>query len=303
VGARSVLPSSKTVEVDENGGRCHGRRSLAPERSGNKRVVSASGVSNSKKATLTFRSWNNYYQNDLDNQGDGDESTEYVSELESWFDDVGAPAKTLSFLTSDTFPLSPSRTAGSPPPSVLDVGTGNGSALFSLRLDGGFTGPMVGVDYSEQSITLARELWKRLRASHTTEYNDISFAVFDVIHDNPKTASWWNLNSQNGFDLVLDKGTFDAISLSSEIISLPDGSSKKVFEVYPQKVGALVKPGGYFLITSCNWTQEEIVKWFTGEGMEGILEVFHVIEYPAFKFGGKMGQGVVSVCFRKVDRA
>jgi EEF1A lysine methyltransferase 2 len=261
--------------------------------------VSASVVSNLKKATLTYRSWNNYYQNDLDDQEDDDEPTEDVSELESWFDDVGAPMKTLAFLTSDSFPLSPNITSGSTPPSVLDVGTGNGSALFSLRIDGGFTGPMVGIDYSEQSITLARELWKRLRASHTTEHSDISFEVFDIIHDSPQTTPWWN--SQSGFDLVLDKGTFDAISLSSETISLPNSVSKKVFEVYPEKVSALVKPGGYFLITSCNWTQEEIVRWFTRGGMEGILEVFHVIEYPAFKFGGKMGQGVVSVCFRKID--
>jgi EEF1A lysine methyltransferase 2 len=247
-----------------------------------------------------IQSWNNYYQNDLNNQEDDNDNTEDVSELESWFDDVGAPAKTLAFLTSDIFPLSPSQGAGSASPLVLDVGTGNGSTLFSLRLDGGFTGPMVGIDYSKQSIDLAREHWRRLRASHSIENEDMSYEVFDVIHDDPKQASWWKPES-TGFDLVLDKGTFDAISLSSETAQLPDGQAKMVFEMYPEKVAALIRPGGYFLITSCNWTQDEVVKWFTKDAMAGVLVVFHVIRYPAYKFGGQTGQGVVSICFKKRD--
>jgi EEF1A lysine methyltransferase 2 len=157
---------------------------------------------------------------------------------------------------------------------------------------------MVGVDYSEQGVDLARELWRRLRASNSIENADMSFEVFDIIHDDPKTASWW-IPDSDGFDLVLDKGTFDAISLSSETIQMPDTRTKKVFEVYPEKVVALIKPGGYFMITSCNWTQDEIVSWFTKDGMRGMLEVFHVIKYPAFKFGGQTGQGVVSICFKK----
>lgn len=249
---------------------------------------------------LTTGSWNNYYQNDLDNQEDGAEPDRNVSELESWFDDVGAPAKTLGFLTSDSFPLSPHFTAGSSsPPSVLDMGTGNGSTLFSLRIDGEFEGHMVGIDYSEQSIGLARKLWKQLKDHHVTDRpKGVSFEVFDIIRHDPKASSWWKTDSE-GFDLVLDKGTFDAISLSSETTELPDGSTKKIFELYPEKVAALVKPAGYFLITSCNWTQDEIIDWFTTGTMQNVFKVFHVIKYPVFQFGGQTGQGVVSICFKK----
>jgi hypothetical protein len=46
--------------------------------------------------------------------------------------------------------------------------------------------------------------------------------------------------------------------LSEETI---DG--KKLETVYPERIfDLLVKPGGIFLITSCNWTEEELIKKF-----------------------------------------
>ncbi|EXJ86558.1 hypothetical protein A1O3_03511 [Capronia epimyces CBS 606.96] len=356
--------------------------------------------------------WDRYYQNDLDNgspssdedddddennNADADDDDEYhgtgaeppdPSELESWFDDVGAPQKTLAFLTSTTFPLSPNyigagdddhsdaegsstttatATATDLPPTVLDLGTGNGSALFALRLEGGYTGRMVGVDYSTQSVELARKLWRQYgsswRASAPAPTNstssssaasttsasaapstttptptsaephpdsepesDITFQVLDLIHDTPAQQAWWP-TSAGGFDLVLDKGTFDAISLSSATVTVtvtgtgtvvePDASPNasqftpsrdrrewRVCELYPAKVLAMVKPGGFLLVTSCNWTEEEVVAWFTGAESEpqstGRFEVYDTIKYPVFEFGGQRGQGVASVCFRKV---
>lgn len=245
---------------------------------------------------LTTLSWDNYYENDLEN-GDGeDDEPGDPSELDSWFDDVNAPAKTLAFLTSDHFPLSPQNTIHASSPSVLDLGTGNGSALLSLRLEGGYRGTMVGLDYSEQSIALARRLKKQfVVAGASAEASEtLAFWIFDVTHDDPTTASWWP-TSNGGFDLVLDKGTFDAISLSSET-----HSDRRIAELYPQKVATLVRPGGFFLITSCNWTEEEVIRWFTeGVDMEHIFEVYHKIKYPSFSFGGQQGQGVASICFRK----
>ena len=93
------------------------------------------------------------------------------------------------------------------------------------------------------------------------------------------------------FDLVLDKGTFDAVSLSGEV----DGEGRKICEGYRARVEVLMKPGGRFLVTSCNWTEEELRSWFEGEE----LVYAGRIAYPKFSFGGKTGQSISSVCFRR----
>lgn len=228
---------------------------------------------------------------------------------------MGAPAKTLQFLTSDSFPLSPESCVESSRTSVLDLGTGNGSVLFSLRLEGGYNGPMVGIDYSSQSIDLAKKLWKQYSATsalnsedqsndvNDMEAGDIQFEVVDLIRDDPTQLPWWPRDS-GGFDLVLDKGTFDAISLSSETMNDQHGRERRICEAYPEKVARMVKHGGYLLITSCNWTQEEVLKWFTeGTTVEGLFEVHKTLKYPVFEFGGQKGQGVASVCFQRTMKA
>ncbi|KIV85492.1 hypothetical protein PV11_01183 [Exophiala sideris] len=277
--------------------------------------------------------WDKYYQNDLDNADVDDEDDiededqPDPSELESWFDDVGAPAKTLEFLTSETFPLSPNyssdgagRPSRSHQPTVLDLGTGNGSALFALRLEGGYTGRMVGVDYSRQSVELARKLARQYISSSGSDGDEdpnadsstnsrtggtgegvISFEILDLIHDTPSEQEWW---PEGGFDLVLDKGTFDAISLSSATVTNPaTNSERRICEMYPAKVLEMVRPGGFLLVTSCNWTEDEVVSWFTNADSRrtttGNFEVYDRIRYPVFEFGGQKGQGVASVCFRK----
>jgi hypothetical protein len=188
------------------------------------------------------------------------------------------------------------------PPTILDLGTGNGSTLFQLRLSGNFTGPMVGVDYSPQSIQLARTLAQRYASTEPSNpCADVQFEVLDLIHSDPVTQPWWP-SDPGGFDLVLDKGTFDAISLSSETITSPDSKKRRVCEVYPSKVVEMVKQGGFLLVTSCNWTEEEVVHWFTDtEGTIRQLEVWDKVKYPKYKFGGQEGQGVASVCFRRVS--
>jgi SAM-dependent methyltransferase len=201
--------------------------------------------------------------------------------------------------------------------SVLDLGTGNGSSLLTLRLQGSYHGYMVGVDYSPQSIEVARKLGKRYNNLEcTTELSvelpgaehacdKILFEVFDLLNDDPRKQSWWpstivgSSPDSSGFDLVLDKGTFDAISLSSDTVDVA-GKVVRVHEAFPSIAISLIKPQGFLLITSCNWTEEEVVRWFTvGEGVAGELEVFDKISYPIFEFGGHKGQGVASVCFRR----
>ena len=55
--------------------------------------------------------------------------------------------------------------------------------------------------------------------------------------------------------VCMDKGTFDAISL------LPSGAAEGR-GAYRRNVRRLLQPDGLFVITSCNWTKEELVEFF-----------------------------------------
>lgn len=214
---------------------------------------------------------------------------------------------------------------------------------------------MVGVDYSEQSVRLARELQRlRLHSAYESgddsDYDeeevddddeeedeeedvviasstgnagddsvhreegiplknqDIQFEEWDILdpanetilnnnNDATKRLSWFPYESQ-GFDIVLDKGTFDAISLSDETTA---SANTHICHQYPVVASKLVRPGGYLIVTSCNWTEDELVHWFTTATQTAELEVWHRLEYPRFRFGGMEGQGVCTVCFRKKE--
>ncbi|EAW11506.1 putative S-adenosylmethionine-dependent methyltransferase [Aspergillus clavatus NRRL 1] len=279
----------------------------------------------------------------------------------SWFSEHNAPTKVLDFLTSDAFPLAPcnTRPAADAQPSILDLGTGNGSMLALLRKRGGFKGVMVGVDYSARSVELAREL-QRLRihsaylsgsesededehdaegvceegvgGGEKAEENPIRFEEWDILNAEAGLAERrvdWFPYGAGGFDIVLDKGTFDAVSLSEETVAAAGGEGegetvtataagkvvqRRVCERYPGIARKLVRKGGFLVVTSCNWTEEELVRWFTSsEGEEGSaaaaaaaaaadrLVVWGRVEYPKFRFGGQEGQGVCTVCFQRVD--
>jgi SAM-dependent methyltransferase len=196
-----------------------------------------------------------------------------------WFEESNAESRILRYLS--TLPLTPSTA------SFLDVGTGNGHLLFELLEDDAeYTGPMVGVDYSPASIELSKKI------AETRGYEDKTrFEVVDVIKDDLKTADWV---PEEGFDVVLDKGTFDAISLSDE--TLPDG--RRVVEKYPENVVQVVKKGGWLVLTSCNWTEEELRRRVEGAGVG--LAYYGRVQYPSFTFGGKKGSAVCTVAFRRV---
>ncbi|OGM39825.1 S-adenosylmethionine-dependent methyltransferase [Aspergillus bombycis] len=246
----------------------------------------------------------------------------------SWFSEHNAPDKVLQFLTAEDFPLAPCNTVSAGAnnhPSILDLGTGNGSMLALLRKRGGFRGVMVGVDYSARSVELARELQRlKMHSAYLTDDEDeectgggaegeIRFEEWDILHSAEEVTEQGKLDwfpyGEGGFDIVLDKGTFDAVSLSEEVVEGDAGASvagrrkvqRRVCEMYPGVARRLVKKGGFLVVTSCNWTEEELVMWFTREKGEGDrLEVWGRVEYPRFRFGGKEGQGVCTVCFQRL---
>lgn len=159
--------------------------------------------------------------------------------------------------------------------------------LFAIREDEDDDGEvrwdgarMVGVDYSLKSVELARQLGEQ-RAML-----EILFEQWDLLGEEP--GGWL----EGGFDVVLDKGTFDAISLMPH-----DGSSSHPCETYRDKVVPLIKPGRFLFITSCNWTKDELISWLAPTG--GALELFDEADYPTFTFGGQTGQSVVTLVFRR----
>ena len=168
---------------------------------------------------------------------------------------------------------------------------------------------MCGIDYSLPSIQLSRKLGQEIGFG----CSEIEFEVCDVIRDDWERNDWWPKSEANpsqaaGWDIILDKGTFDAISLSAETIDVPmSPTPQKLCEIYPTQTTRMLKPGGFLLITSCNWTQDEVIHWFTSSSPvveedqdKPKLEVFAKLKYTSFKFGGAEGTGVCTVCFRRV---
>lgn len=161
-----------------------------------------------------------------------------------------------------------------------------------------------------------KEATEAIRISENTDEKDtpeIRFEEWDILGSTAQLSETGTPSSEpppadqkldwfpyetGGFDIVLDKGTFDAVSLSD------DAKDTRVCERYPRIARRLVRAGGFVVVTSCNWTEEELVSWFVGgghgQGENDRLVVWGRVEYPRFRFGGHEGQGVSTVCFRRV---
>lgn len=125
----------------------------------------------------------------------------------------------------------------------------------------------------------------------------MEFAVWDVF--NSVYEAVLGGEQIQGWDVVLDKGTFDAISLSED----KDSEGRRLCEGYKARIVKLVKKGGIFLVTSCNWTEQELEGWF-GEGSACIEGAEFVkvgkVHYPSFEFGGIKGQTISTLCFLRI---
>ncbi|KAL5745088.1 hypothetical protein ACOSP7_026234 [Xanthoceras sorbifolium] len=175
--------------------------------------------------------------------------------------------------------------------SVLDIGTGNGLLLQELAKQG--FSDLTGVDYSEGAINLAQNLANR------DGFSNIKFLVDDVLET----------KLERQFQLVMDKGTLDAIGLH------PDGPLKRI--MYWNSVSKLVAPGGLLVITSCNNTKDELMQEVLNLNQRRIdvhqepvtskdheesrdlpfRYLNHVRTYPTFMFGGAEGSRVATVAF------
>lgn len=153
---------------------------------------------------------------------------------------------------------------------ILEIGSGNGTLLFALIEAGYAPACLSGLDYSPDAVKLARML------AGTRNCEGVAFHVCDFLSELPPLSPAAGCpDVLGGWDLLLDKGTYDAIALGEK-----DGSGASPVAAYPVRASRLLKENGYFLITceprcdsvaladhlrvACNFTEEELKASFIG---------------------------------------
>jgi trans-aconitate methyltransferase len=213
-------------------------------------------------------SWDERYARDIANYDDhGDEG-------DIWFG-TGAEQRIASHFISRRVPTSS---------AVCDCGCGNGAMLRRLvsgehttmdrtwaacvfQRRHGYT-QLTGVDYSEAAVQLAR-----------TIDDTITYTTGDLCSTEP-------FSGDAQFDLLVDKGTLDAISLSAD--------RSRNIHAYLTNCRRMLKIGSpddsrkpTLIICSCNFAESELIQLLNSHGF--------VLDYviPAkheFVFGGQRGQ-------------
>lgn len=195
---------------------------------------------------------------------------------ECWFDDSDAESKMIEFILDKLEEGELAKDA-----LFLDLGTGNGHLLFELlqelkEVSANFK--FHGIDYSAESVAFAKDIASK-------KYPDIPFKFdqVDLLSDTPFL--------ENKFDVLLDKGTLDAIALNQDLVNGVRG-----MDIYASQVSKMMDNGSILLVTSCNFTETELVKVITSRTE---LRKWDQIQYPSFQFGGVQGSTVVSIAFIK----
>ena len=176
-------------------------------------------------------SWDAAYSRELNNFVDNP-----TDEGEVWFGE-DALYRVLNWFDRNSADLVPLDA------SILDLGCGNGVTCVHFANEN-YT-DVTGVDYSKAAIELAR----KVAAQHDIA-DKIKFEVCDILADGAKTPIL-----SREYDVIFDKGTYDAVSLD------PAGAKEQRAK-YLESVAKLMKPAAFFVITSCNWTKEELVSHF-----------------------------------------
>ncbi|KAL1703574.1 S-adenosyl-L-methionine-dependent methyltransferase [Schizophyllum commune] len=233
----------------------------------------------------TKEHWDNVYSSELAN------FKEIGDEGEIWFGEESVE-KMVDWALEHVPPPSSSSPSSSAHPTVLEIGSGNGTLLFALAEAGYSPTKLCGIDYSADAVALAKSIAEaRGGGLQDITFEERNFLTEEIVglagagseESTQNTASW---------DLVLDKGTYDAIALGEK-----DEKGLSPAVGYPARAARLLKPGGFFLITSCNFTEEELKASFTAEGT---LEYHSRVKHRTFSFGGQSGSVICTVAFRKV---
>jgi SAM-dependent methyltransferase len=166
--------------------------------------------------------------------------------------------------------------------AVMDLGCGNGHFTVKL-LESGFSS-LGALDYSAAAVELARQFIATTKFyEDPDDYKDVQIYAADILQPT-------SIPESDKYRVIVDKGTFDAISLSgqdtlNEIAPAFKHTLKRLSKTDPNQLPL-------FIITSCNWTTPELKAIFEPE-----LTAIDEIAHSSFTFGGKRGQDVSTVIF------
>ncbi|KRY31574.1 Protein bicaudal D -like protein 1 [Trichinella spiralis] len=231
------------------------RRSILPtaflEKASNQMMSTGSAV-----ATKQF--WENVYQVEMENFVDSG----HVGEV--WFGKA-CELRMVKWL-EERENIIPKHS------SILDLGCGNASLLLNLAKRG--YSNLTGIDYSDSAIQLAQAKANR------EKLNQIHFQNLDLMINSE--------NLHNKFDVILDKGTFDVISLREDAEKAVPVYISNVTRYYCRKSNL----PRLFFIASCNNTRTELINYF-----ETNFEIMDEEHFSTINFGGKTGTTLTCVIF------
>ncbi|VDK74120.1 unnamed protein product [Litomosoides sigmodontis] len=214
-------------------------------------------IISSRLATKEY--WIEHYERELKN------FEEFGDEGEIWFGRIAENHLVKYVSENEQLPKSC---------KLIDFGCGNGSLLRALRQKG--YSYLCGVDYSEEAVLLARKLTEK----QCTENNiQIDFRAADLLSETVNLGK---------FDAVLDKGTWDALSLSVD--------RKCRLRKYKANICKTLKPCGLFIICSCNYVRDELEEQFSCEELRFLEEV---PSKNIFQYGGQKGSTTTCIVFQR----
>lgn len=173
--------------------------------------------------------------------------------------------------------------------SLLDIGCGNAlllcliadKAISILRLLDDKNVNLVGVDYSESSISLARKVVQRRNLSDRIKLRQAN--ILDSTSD----------AFDRKYKYLVDKGTLDAICL---LVAESEDELLKTKTKYMETIYSLSEDGSIFVLASCNHTEEELMFLFDIKCCNRrSIRLMDKIETPKITFGGKQGSQVTCI--------
>ncbi|CAJ0929130.1 unnamed protein product, partial [Mesorhabditis belari] len=203
--------------------------------------------------------WDNHYNQELKNFKE-----HHDNQGEIWFG-KSAENRILKYFDAKNIPKTQ---------QIIDFGCGNGSLLRRLFSKG--YGNLFGVDYSLASIELSKKIAEDVKAK-------VDFQVLDLLAPSQEQF-------RGQFDIVLDKGTLDALLLCE----LDERQNR--LKAYVSSVIRALESSGKFIVVSCNFTRDELVDMLTPLGLQFEEELPN---QSTFTFGGKVGNTTTAAVFSR----